>query len=277
MAYARIYHEKRPEIVHFDPIGTFHCDAKHRYEAARQPAVAAATSGHVALCPGRNLEQAVQDLDGFERVWLIYTFHHNPNWKPLVRPPRATRTFGVLATRAPYRPNPIGLSCVTLLGVHGLRIDIGPHDLLDGTPILDIKPYLPYADAFPSAGAGWVDTLTCERWELAFSPIATSQIAWLESAGVGMLRAFLQQQLTERPTDRDPKRKRIRPLDEPGHWEIAYRTWRARFQADPTTHTVTIQTLYGNYTPESLADPTDKYGDKAIHREFQRLFPSTPA
>ena len=259
-------------MITFDPIGTFHCDAKHRYEAARQPAVAAATSGHVALVPGRNLEMAVQDLEGFGRIWLIYAFHHNPNWKPLVSPPRATRSIGVLATRAPYRPNPIGLSCVELRGVRGLRIEVGPHDLLDGTPILDIKPYLPYADAFPNAPAGWVDALHCERWDLVFAPLATAQIAWLESAGVGMLRTFLLQQLAEGPTDRG--RKRVRRLNEQGFWEIAYRTWRARFQANTDTRTITIEALYGNYSAADLADPADKYGDKAIHRAYVAQVPA---
>jgi len=230
----------------------------------------ASVPGVRVLVAGRNLEKAVQDLEGFARVWLIYLFHRNPNWKPLVQPPRASRRVGVLATRAPYRPNPIGLSGVVLRGVRGLCVEVGAHDLLDGTPILDIKPYVPYADAFPGVAAGWVDELGGTRWDVRFAGLADSQIAWLESVGVGMLRTFLQQQLVEWSSGAG--RKRIRRLDEEGVWEIAYRTWRARYRADAGANVVMVEEVYSGYRAGELADADDKYEDKAVHREFVRLF-----
>ena len=124
--------------MHFEPIGTFHCTARYPYDAARQSPIAESNGGCVLLEIGHNHEQALQDLEGFSHIWLIYVFHHNPNWRPMVQPPRASRKVGVFASRAPYRPNPIGLSCVELISIQGLCVNVGPHDLLDGTPILDI-------------------------------------------------------------------------------------------------------------------------------------------
>lgn len=109
-------------------------------------------------------EEVLRDLEGFSRIWLIFVFHRNEGWKPLVVPPRGPRTKrGVLATRSPHRPNAIGLSAVELLSVEGRRLRLRGVDLLDGTPVLDIKPYVPYADAFPDAIAGWIDGVDALR------------------------------------------------------------------------------------------------------------------
>lgn len=248
-----------------EAVGVFHCAAKYPYDAARQPGHAHASAGHVLLHPGQGYEQALQDLEGFSRIWLLYQFHHNAHWKPQVAPPRADRKVGVFATRAPYRPNAIGLSCVELLRVEGLRIEVGAHDLLDGTPILDIKPYLPYADSFPGASCGWLDALDARAWEITLCEAARAQLDWIEERSDGNLRAFLMQQLSERPFD--AKRKRIRALA-PGAWEIAYRTWRARYHADEAALHITIERIYSGYSIEDLAMTEDKYNDKAVHRHF---------
>ncbi len=103
---------------------------------------------------------ALQSLAGFERIWLITWMHLNKGWKPTLRPPRDPgQNHGVLATRAPHRPNPIGLSAVRLIEVRGRALVVRGVDVLDGTPVLDIKPYVPYADAFADAAAGWTDGL----------------------------------------------------------------------------------------------------------------------
>jgi tRNA-Thr(GGU) m(6)t(6)A37 methyltransferase TsaA len=102
-------------------------------------------------------EEAFRDLSGFQRIWLVFVFHRSEGWKPQVKPPRGGPRRGVLATRSPHRPNAIGLSAVELLGVENRSLRVRGLDLLDGTPILDIKPYVPYADAFPDSSAGWVD------------------------------------------------------------------------------------------------------------------------
>lgn len=102
---------------------------------------------------------AFRDLAGFERIWLVFLFHRSEGWRAEVRPPRGGGRRSVLATRSPHRPNPIGLSAVELVAVETHALRVRGIDLLDGTPILDIKPYVPYADAFPASRAGWIDQI----------------------------------------------------------------------------------------------------------------------
>ena len=258
--------------MQLETIGTFHCDARYPYDAARQPGHAHASVGWVDLAAQRGFEQALQDLAGFSRIWLVYQFHHNEHWKPMVTPPRADRKVGVFATRAPYRPNPIGMSCVKLLSVAGLRVEVGAHDLLDGTPILDIKPYVPYADSFPDARCGWLDDLDAVVWTIGGSGVADAQLAWLEEHAELRLRAFLLQQLADQPFD--VRRKRIRSLGD-DKWEIAYRTWRVRYTADATAQHLCLESVYSGYTEADLANTDDQYADKALHRAFIATFPGS--
>ena len=102
---------------------------------------------------------AFRDLAGFERIWLLFVFHRSEGWKAEVRPPRGGAKRSVLATRSPHRPNAIGLSAVELVAVEERALRVRGVDLLDGTPILDIKPYVPYADAFGHSRAGWIDEI----------------------------------------------------------------------------------------------------------------------
>ena len=146
------------------PIGILHSPYTRRIDAPHQSTVVAGTESGEAVIATLELadwldEQVLQDLQGFERVWLIFAFHLSEGWKPMVKPPRGGPKRGVLATRSPHRPNAIGLSAVELLQVEGRTLQLRGVDLLDGTPVLDIKPYVPYADAFPGSKAGWIDEL----------------------------------------------------------------------------------------------------------------------
>lgn len=107
--------------------------------------------------------EAFRDLAGIERIWLIFCFHRSEGWKAEVRPPRGGGKRSVLATRSPHRPNALGLSAVTLIEVEERALRVSGIDLLDGTPILDIKPYVPYADAFPASCAGWIDEIDARQ------------------------------------------------------------------------------------------------------------------
>lgn len=147
--------DARPVVLR--PIGVVRSTYRMREEAPRQPVVGEARRASILLRPG--MQNTLKDLAGFERIWVLFAFHHSRGWKPQVVPPRDRVKRGVFATRAPDRPNPLGLSCVRLESVFGCRIDIVGHDLLDGTPVLDLKPYIPGYDAFPDAVAGWVDRL----------------------------------------------------------------------------------------------------------------------
>ena len=113
--------------------------------------------GRIELLP-HVPDGVLEGLEGFERAWVIFVFHLNHGWGPKVRPPRAPhRSLGVFATRAPHRPSRLGLSALAIEAVEPRALVVRGIDLVDGTPVLDIKPYVPYADAFPGARGGWVD------------------------------------------------------------------------------------------------------------------------
>jgi tRNA-Thr(GGU) m(6)t(6)A37 methyltransferase TsaA len=149
----------------FRPIGFVRTPYTRRMDAPHQPTVVAGTESGAPAEATLELdaslpESTLRDLAGFERIWLIFVFHQSEGWAPLVQPPRGPKAKrGVLATRSPHRPNAIGLSTVELLGVEGRTLRLRGVDLLDGTPVLDLKPYVPYADAFPHARAGWIDAV----------------------------------------------------------------------------------------------------------------------
>lgn len=151
----------------YRPIGILRSPYSRRIEAPHQSTVVAGTeTGDFAVATLELQdwleEKVIQDLRGFERLWLIFAFHLSEGWKSSVKPPRGGPKRGVLATRSPHRPNSIGLSAVRLIGIEGKTLHLRGVDLLDGTPVLDIKPYVPYADAFPDAKAGWIDQLDTE-------------------------------------------------------------------------------------------------------------------
>lgn len=253
--------------VTFTPIGVYHSDAKAPYEAARQPLGRVTTLGEVILNSGQLFEQALEDLEGFERVWLIYQFHHNPHWKPKVLPPRGSdKKVGVFATRAPYRPNPIGISSVKLINVTGLKLQIEGADLLDGTPILDIKPYLPYADAFPDVATGWLGNP--EPWTVTFSAAASEEISFLASRGLGQLQDFIQNQLEHDPLNADKKRVTV----ERETAVLAYKTWRVRFSHQDSEKRLVVNEIFSGYQDAELAAQEDRYKDKHLHREFLNRF-----
>ncbi len=102
---------------------------------------------------------ALQDLEGFERIWVLYWYHKAAPFKPLVKPYLDTVLRGLFATRAPSRPNPIGISSVRLLTRDGSQLHVADIDILDGTPLLDIKPYVDRFDSFHTKRHGWLDTV----------------------------------------------------------------------------------------------------------------------
>ncbi len=254
----------------FEPIGHVVSDKKYRYETPRQGVLAEEAVSVITLLPRHNFEQAVEELNGFERIWVIYQFHLNTNWKPKVTPPRHTRKkIGVFATRAPYRPNPIGMSCVKLLKVEGLKIYITESDILDGSPVLDIKPYLPYSDSFPDVKTGWVKSGLENKYEIEFDDIASAKMKWLkQQAGIN-LRSFSRLQLEFNPTD--DTRKRI--AHEKKKFVLSYRTWRIAYTVDVKSNSVRITDVYSGYTAAELLDKkTDVYADKELHRLFISTF-----
>jgi len=144
------------ETIELNPIGIVCSPYQERFAAPRQPG--GDIEGEIRLLPGNVMQSALQDLDRFSHIWVIYWMHLNRGWNPTVIPPREPRIRrGILSTRAPHRPNALGLSAVRLLGIEDTVLHVSGLDMLDGTPVLDIKPYLPYADAIDDANSGWLD------------------------------------------------------------------------------------------------------------------------
>ncbi|MDQ6981872.1 MAG: tRNA (N6-threonylcarbamoyladenosine(37)-N6)-methyltransferase TrmO [Mariprofundus sp.] len=143
--------------INMQAIGVVHSNYHERFATPRQPVLGEAQTAQIRLNAGMNFDQALQDLEGFSHIWVIYWMHLNQGWNPTVIPPRGPKIRrGMFATRAPHRPNSIGLSAVCLKSIEGRILHIEGHDMLDGTPVLDIKPYLPYADAIADATSGWL-------------------------------------------------------------------------------------------------------------------------
>ena len=152
--------------VSFQPIGRVRSPYRERFGTPRQPVVTdqvnedQALPGRIELLPEKGLEAGLAGLEGFSRIWVVYLLHLNDGFRMQVRPTRGPREpVGIFATRAPHRPNPIGLSCLSLVRIEGLTLHVSGLDILDGSPVLDIKPYVPYADSFPDSAAGWLEGL----------------------------------------------------------------------------------------------------------------------
>lgn len=252
------------------PIGYVSTGVEAKFSAGHQPDPDAVVTNRVMLLPEPGYELALQDLAGFERIWLVWWFHRNSTWRPRVMPPRGPAIRrGTFATRSPHRPNPIGLTCVRLLGIEGRVLTVGPLDLMDGTPILDIKPYLPKVDAFPDSRAGWVDEVERELaeavpYELEVTQMAASQLDWL--------RENFAIDFTERAFGllrRDPSPHRTRRILQlgDGRFRMACGAWRLYYHLEGRT--VRILSVGKGYSNERLAA---EYSADITHGDAQRAF-----
>ncbi len=160
------------------PIGVLRTSQRMHHDAPRQSGLGRGSDGVLELRQG--LQNGLQDLAGFSHVWLLFWCHLARGSRLQVMPPRDVRKRGVFATRAPQRPNPIGLSCVRLVRIEKRKLFVADHDLLDGTPVLDVKPYLPYCDSVPAAHIGYVAHL---------DPAAGDHRRWWEEKDVPPPRA----------------------------------------------------------------------------------------
>lgn len=159
------------------PIAYIRTELPEKFGVPRQSGIAASLRGRIVFEKEFRQQDAVRGLEGFSHIWLLWEFSANVKggWQPTVRPPRlgGNAHMGVFATRSPFRPNPIGLSCVRLEYIEhdsedGPVIIVRGADLMDGTPIYDIKPYIRYADSYPDAICGYVDSLPEKRLEVDF-------------------------------------------------------------------------------------------------------------
>lgn len=167
------------------PIARIHTDFPEKFGIPRQSGLAPALQGRIVFEPAYRNADALRGLEDFSHIWLVWEFSANVRrgassdvvWQPTVRPPRlgGNAHLGVFATRSPFRPNPLGLSCVEISAIRpdtpdGPVIYVRGADLMDGTPIYDIKPYIVYADSRPDASCGYVDNLSDRRLEVVYEP-----------------------------------------------------------------------------------------------------------
>jgi len=166
------------------PIGIIHSPFKEKFGIPRQPLLVPEAKATLELLIPYNSVDVVTGLEGFSHVWLTFIFHQTmrDRWQPRVRPPRlgGNRRVGVFASRSPFRPNPIGLSVVALDGISiengKVELLLSGVDLLDGTPVLDIKPYLPYVDSIPDAKSGYASEPPQASKSVLFSKKAETQL-----------------------------------------------------------------------------------------------------
>lgn len=183
-------HPSRPasEALTLTPIAITRSCFRDKFGVPRQPGLTRHAWADLVIQSPFDREDAFRGLDSCSHIWLTFQFHEavRAEWRPVVRPPRlgGNRKMGVFASRSPFRPNSLGLSVVSNQGLRHdngqLVLRIRDHDLIDGTPILDIKPYLPFADSVPDARIGWADSPPTERLPVTFSPEAEQQLDRLD-------------------------------------------------------------------------------------------------
>lgn len=217
------------------PIATIRTGFPTKFGIPRQSGLVPELQGTIVFNPEFRNADALRGLEGFSHIWLIWQFSEavREDWSPTVRPPRlgGNTRLGVFATRSPFRPNPIGLSCVRLESIElsspdGPLLHVSGADLMDGTPIYDIKPYIPYTDCQPQATAGFTGTVSMHRLNVVIPPELTSKI---NPQTLNALRGILTQDPRPRYQD-DPDRE----------YGFDFEGYAVKFKVpDPDTLTVT--------------------------------------
>ncbi len=216
-------------IFTLQAIGRIVSDYPDKFGIPRQPGLADEARAVLQLLPPFDEPLAVRGLESISHLWLTFVFHRSPQrWTPLVRPPRlgGNAKLGVFATRSTHRPNRLGLSLVELDKIDtrdGVRLHLRGHDLVDGTPVLDIKPYLPWAESHPAADAGFAPAPPPQR-AVTFSTAAEAQLARREDGA--SLRRLIEQVLAQ-----DPRPAYHRGNRDARQYGVALRDVDVRFRA----------------------------------------------
>ncbi|ADP09874.1 conserved uncharacterized protein [Erwinia sp. Ejp617] len=190
----------------FAQIGVIRSPWKEKFAVPRQPRLVEDGGGELHLQAPYNHPEAVRGLEDFSHLWLLFIFHQTMGggWRPTVRPPRlgGNARMGVFATRSTFRPNPVGMSLVELKGIRCEKqqviLQLGSLDLVDGTPVIDIKPYLPFAEALPEARAGFARLAPAADMPVSFSAEARLQLAQHQQR-YRYLERFITQTLAQDP------------------------------------------------------------------------------
>ena len=261
-----------PELV-CRPIGVVHSPFREKREAPRQSAAAAEAHGSIELYPDSGFEHALCDLESWSHLWVIFWFHLNEGFRPKVLPPRSARRRGVFATRSPHRPNPIGISAVKLEKVNGLVLEVSGLDMLDETPVLDLKPYVAYTDAVTGAGSGCLAEALDPALAVVveFSDAARAELAFL-CDGFGIeLEASIHDVLALGPQAHPYRRiRRERAAGSNGGetYVLAVKEWRARFAVEGQR--ITVLRIRSGYRPREIVENPEASLD--AHRAFVAKF-----
>jgi tRNA-Thr(GGU) m(6)t(6)A37 methyltransferase TsaA len=257
------------------PIGVIHSPWKDKHGTPRQPAFARGVAGQIEIIPGAEYEHALEDLETWSHIWVIFWFHRNSGWNPKVLPPRSQKKRGVFSTRSPHRPNPLGLSVLRLERIEGRVLHVLDLDILDQTPVLDLKPYVAYSDSVPAAGGGWLETADTPiesgpQYDVTYSSLAEQQLAWLAGKAALDLRALADPVLRAGPSPHPYRR--IRAHDE-GHFSLSVKDFRLLFSVD--ANRVTVREITSGYRARVLDDPEAQPTELTsleVHRAFVQAF-----
>jgi len=276
----------RPPTLELTAIGVVHSPWRAKHSAPRQPAEAHGAAGTIELFASGEFEHALSDLDAWSHIWVLFWFHLNSSWHAKVLPPRSHKKRGVFATRSPHRPNPLGLSVLELERVEGRILYVRNLDILDQSPVFDIKPYLAYSDAPAGANSGWLESEghaaqeaqadPGPRYEVRWGERALVQLTWLAPQLGFDLRALAEAVLCAGPTPHPYRRIRV---SERGS-TLAIKDFRVHF-ALQGTH-VHIHGIRSGYRAAVLKDPRAIATDTTpldVHRAFATHFgdePGTP-
>ena len=199
------------------PIGFISSCYKEKFGIPRQPNLVTAARATLTLVPPYNQPETVRGLESFSHIWIIFVFHatQQQGWHPTVRPPRlgGNTRMGVFATRSTFRPNPLGLSVAKLCGIQvqgsNIKLELTGTDLLDGTPVLDIKPYLPYSDSIAEAVDGYPDDILKKLQTVRFSSQAEQFCQYYQKETGRNLMEILREILENDPRPASQKTKKL--------------------------------------------------------------------
>jgi len=215
------------------PVGIIHSCYPEKFGIPRQPGLVKSSMGRLELLPPCNREEMVRGLDAFSHIWIHFLFHEvvAEGWRPMVRPPwlGGQKRVGVFASRTPHRPNFMGLSVVRLTGISkegkGLFLEIAELDLLDQTPVLDIKPYVPYSDSVGGASSGFIPPPESVERQILFSEEAAEFCTSYELRTGRRLRVLIAETLGQDP--RPASQRRLAREFGMALWELNVR-WQAQ-------------------------------------------------
>lgn len=258
--------EEQPPLA-FYPIGHVRSPFTEKMAAPRQGTLAVGHLSQIELCDDPRLLHAVDGLEQWSHLWVIFCFDRDPRFSPKVQPPRSDRRRGVLATRSPHRPNPIGMTAARLVSCEGALLTLDGLDLLDGTPVLDLKPYVPYADCIAEASEGWLSAQTPRGgWELDWSELLREQLGFLEARQVTIIDDL--QQILEAGPASHPSR-RIRRNGSKGL--LAFKDFRLSFRVEGTR--LLLLRLDSGYAQAELDAAANARLE--LHRDYVQQFGQT--